>query len=252
MVEKLFYKDAYLKTFTAQVLDCQKINTGYVIVLDKTAFYPEGGGQPGDFGVIGGAKVLDTHEKAGEVLHYTDIPLEPGTAVEGEINWKRRFDLMQQHSGEHIVSGLVHEKYGFENVGFHMGSDVITIDFSGVMTLEQLRGVELSANQKIWENSLVEIALYNSANLKNVAYRSKKPLEGDVRIVHFSGADTCACCGTHVARTGEIGCIRILSVQSLHEGVRVEMLSGERCFNYFGTVADENHSISVAFISQGT
>ncbi|MGE4353012.1 MAG: alanine--tRNA ligase-related protein [Oscillospiraceae bacterium] len=250
MTEKLFYKDAYLSEFMAQVLDCRAVNRGYAVVLDRTAFFPEGGGQPGDTGVLGEANVLDTHDKSGEILHYTDAPLAVGTTIKGKIDWERRFDLMQQHSGEHIVSGLVHERYGYENVGFHMGADVITIDFSGVLSLSQLHEVELLANQKLWENNRVQIACYHGEELDHLVYRSKKALEGEVRIVRFPGADTCACCGTHVKRTGEIGCIRLLNVQHLREGVRVEMVSGLRCLSYFRAIADENHRVSIALSAQ--
>lgn len=243
--EKLYYKDAYLKEFTAHVLECRKDKRGYAVLLDRTVFYPEGGGQPADRGTLGGVSVTDVHEKNGEVLHYTDAPLGQGDEVRGCIDWNRRFDLMQQHSGEHMVSGLIHEAYGYDNVGFHMGSDVITIDFNGELTQEQMQEIEQRVNQVIWENRPVEITYPDPEELRTLPYRSKKELTGQVRIVRFPGADLCACCGTHVSRAGEIGMVKLLSVQKFREGVRMEMICGGRVLAYLNMVEAQNHRISV-------
>ena len=243
--KKLYYEDVYKKEFTAKVLECRQGKKGYEVILDQTAFYPEGGGQPGDTGSLGEAAVTDVHEKNGELIHCTDRALEPGTEVQGQINWARRFDLMQQHSGEHIVSGLVHEAFGYDNVGFHMGSDVITIDFSGMLDEAQMAEIEAKANQIIWENQEVEIFYPSEEELKELEYRSKKELYGWVRIVRFPGADTCACCGTHVTRTGEIGMVKLLSVVKFREGVRMEMISGRRVLDYLNMVNEQNRQISV-------
>ena len=243
--KKLYYEDVYKKEFTAKVLECRQGKKGYEVILDQTAFYPEGGGQPGDTGSLGEAAVTDVHEKNGELIHCTDRALEPGTEVQGQINWARRFDLMQQHSGEHIVSGLVHEAFGYDNVGFHMGSDVITIDFSGMLDEAQMAEIEAKANQIIWENQEVEIFYPSEEELKELEYRSKKELSGWVRIVSFPGADTCACCGTHVTRTGEIGMVKLLSVVKFREGVRMEMISGKRVLDYLNMVNEQNRQISV-------
>lgn len=242
--EKLYYQDAYMKTFTATVTECRQGKHGYEIVLDRTCFYPEGGGQPGDRGTLNGISVTDTHEKDGQVLHYTPSPLEPGTAVTGSIDWDYRFDLMQQHSGEHMVSGVVHRIYGYENVGFHMGADMITIDFSGELTEQQLLAVEQEVNERIWLDSEVKCWYPEPEELKNLTYRSKKELTGSVRIVEFPGADICACCGTHVKRTGEIGLVKLLTVQKFHSGVRVEMLSGRRAYAYLCDIQAQNRQIS--------
>ena len=243
--KRLYYEDVYKKEFTAKVLECREAKKGFHIILDESAFYPEGGGQPSDNGTLGDVNVKEVHEKNGELIHYTDGPLEVGTEVTGKINWDRRFDLMQQHSGEHIVSGLVHEAFGYDNVGFHMGSDVITIDFSGVLDEEQMAEIEAKANQIIWENQEVEIFYPTEEELKVLEYRSKKELSGWVRIVRFPGADTCACCGTHVTRTGEIGMVKLLSVVKFREGVRMEMLSGKRVLDYLNMVNEQNRQISV-------
>ena len=242
---RLYYENVYIKEFDAKVLKCREGENGYEIILDESAFYPEGGGQPCDIGSLGEAEVKDVQEKDGELIHYVDKALKEGSQVHGQINWERRFDLMQQHSGEHMVSGLVHEKYGYNNVGFHMGSDVITIDFSGVLNEEQLQEIEDRVNQKIWENAPVQITYPSESELENIPYRSKKELTGQVRIVEFPGTDICACCGTHVAYTGEIGAVKFLSVVKFRQGVRVEMISGKRVIDYFSKIAKENSKVSV-------
>ena len=242
---RLYYEDVYIREFQGKVTECRKAKKGYHILLDQSAFYPEGGGQPSDTGLLNTVRVTEVHEKDGELLHYTEEPLEPGTAVVGRIDWDRRFDLMQQHSGEHIVSGLVHEAFGYDNVGFHMGSDVITIDFNGMLDERQMAEIEAKANARIWENSEVEITYPSQEELKELPYRSKKELSGRVRIVRFPGADLCACCGTHVTRTGEIGMVKLLSVVKFREGVRVEMICGRRVLEYLNMVNEQNHRVSV-------
>lgn len=242
---RLYYEDAYIKEFDAVVLECREEKGGYRILLDASAFYPEGGGQPADTGTLGDAAVTDVHEKNGELLHYTDRPLEPGSRVHGKIDWGRRFDLMQQHSGEHMVSGLVHEAYGYDNVGFHMGSDVITIDFNGPLTAEQMEEIQAKVNDRIWEDKEVEITYPGPEELAELPYRSKKELSGKVRIVRFPGVDLCACCGTHVRRTGEIGMVKLLTVTKFREGVRMEMICGKRVLDYLNRVQEQNHQVSV-------
>lgn len=242
---RLYYEDVYKKEFEATVLECREAKKGYQVLLDESAFYPEGGGQPSDFGTLGEARVSEVHEKDGELLHYTDRPLEAGQTVTGRIDWEHRFDLMQQHSGEHMVSGLIHEKYGYDNVGFHMGSDVITIDFNGLLTEEQMAEIEQRVNEKIWENRAVEITYPTPLEMEELPYRSKKELTGKVRIVRFPGVDLCACCGTHVTHTGEIGMVKLLSVVKFRDGVRMEMLCGKRVLNYLNMVSEQNHKVSV-------
>ena len=242
---RLYYEDVYKKEFEATVLECREAKKGYQVLLDESAFYPEGGGQPSDFGTLGEARVSEVHEKDGELLHYTDRPLEAGQTVTGRIDWEHRFDLMHEHWGEHMVSGLIHEKYGYDNVGFHMGSDVITIDFNGLLTEEQMAEIEQRVNEKIWENRAVEITYPTPLELEELPYRSKKELTGKVRIVRFPGVDLCACCGTHVTHTGEIGMVKLLSVVKFRDGVRMEMLCGKRVLNYLNMVSEQNHKVSV-------
>lgn len=250
MTEKLFYKDVYQKTFEATITDCREGKNGYEIILDRTAFYPEGGGQPGDTGYlqIGDQKVeiTDTHEKDGEILHFCGQPLEVGSKVIGTIDWNRRFSLMQNHSGEHIVSGLVHSKFGYDNVGFHMGKDTVTIDFNGEFTVEDMWEFEKAANERVWANEKVDITSYTEEEAKSVEYRSKKELHGMVRVVTFPNADVCACCGTHVSYTGEIGLIKLISLQKFKGGMRMEMLSGRKAMEYVEEICRQNQQISVA------
>ena len=242
---KLYYEDVYIKEFIARVLECRECKKGYEIVLDQTAFYPEGGGQPCDLGTLDTVEVLDVQEKAGEIIHYTKEAIEPGKEVTGKIDWDRRFDLMQQHSGEHIVSGLVHAAYGYNNVGFHMGSDVITVDLSGMLNEAQLAEIEAETNRKIWENSSVEIIYPEREELDKLDYRSKKELTGQVRLVRFPGSDLCACCGTHVTHTGEIGAVKLLTVENFHEGIRLTMICGKRVIDYLNMINDQNRQVSV-------
>ena len=243
--KKLFYEDSHLKTFTAAVLSCEQVKNGWEVVLDQTAFYPTGGGQECDRGVLGAAHVLAVKEVGERIVHLCDAPLEG--SVEGAIDWERRFDHMQQHSGEHIVSGLIHGKYGYHNVGFHMGEHLVTIDFDGPLTWEQLMEIENEANTIIWENRPVKIWYPTPEELPAVPYRSKKQIPWPVRIVEFPGADICACCGTQVKATGEIGLTKFVSCIKFKEGVRIEMASGRRALSYFQGVFQQNRQVSQTF-----
>lgn len=229
---KLYYEDSHLKTFRAQVLSYQPEKDYFVVTLDATAFYPEGGGQAGDTGVLGGVRVLDTHERGETVAHYCAAPLEPGQTVEGTIDWEARFRRMQQHSGEHIVSGMLCARFACDNVGFHMGEDLVTIDYNADIPWDALLAVEAAANRYLWEDHPVDIRLHRGEELAAIDYRSKKAIPGDVRIVTFPGADCCACCGTHVKTSAEVGLVKFLSVQKFRQGVRIELLCGGRAQRY--------------------
>ena len=242
--EKLYYQDPYLTAFTARVLTCEPSKTSYLVTLDRTAFYPEGGGQPADHGTLGGVAVTDVHEKDGVVFHTCGAPVEIGTEVEGAIDWPRRFDHMQQHSGEHILSGLLCALYDCSNVGFHLGADTVTIDYDRELTWEQVLEAEKQANETIWTNTPAEITFPTPEALASLDYRSKKELTGQVRIVSFPGADCCACCGTHVARAGEVGLIKVLSCQKFREGVRLEILCGQRAYRYLSQVYEQDHAVA--------
>ena len=246
MTEKLYYQDAYQRTFTAQVVFCTESKNGFEVILDRTAFYPEGGGQPGDSGTLSGVVVTDTHERDGEIVHYCVGPLEVGAEVAGEIDWTRRFDLMQQHSGEHIVSGIICGTFGCDNVGFHLGAETVVIDFNHAVMPEELGEIERKANEVIWENRPFQITYPDPETLKKIPYRSKKELTGQVRIVECPGADCCACCGTHVKSAGELGIIKLLSVKPFREGVRIEMAAGRRAYEFVRAVTEQNSRVSTA------
>lgn len=244
--ERLYYINIYDTDFDARVISCGKDEKGCFVILDRTLFYPEGGGQPSDRGRLGEAIVIDVQEKDGELLHYVDTPLKEERTVSGSIDWERRFDLMQQHSGEHIVSGLVHAQYGYDNVGFHMGEEFITIDFNGMLTMEQVEALEQKANSYIWQNRKVHSFVATEEEKTTLPYRSKKELTGEVRLVEFPGADLCACCGTHVENTGEIGLVKLVSCHKFKQGVRIEMLSGKRAWQYMNLHWQQNSQISTA------
>ena len=242
--EKLYYQDPYQTTFTARVLTCKPSKGGCLVTLDRTAFYPEGGGQPADHGVLGGVTVTDVHEKDGMIFHTCDKVVEPGSTVEGSIDWTRRFDHMQQHSGEHILSGLLCSLYDCSNVGFHLGADTVTIDYDRDLTWEQVLEAERQANEAIWRDTPAEITFPAPDALAQLDYRSKKELTGQVRIVSFPGADCCACCGTHVRRAGEVGLIKVLSCQKFREGVRLEILCGQRAYRYLSRIYEQDHAVA--------
>ena len=245
MTDKLYYESSHRKDFEAQVISCEPEGEGYKVVLDKTVFFPEGGGQYADTGILGGVHVLDAQEKDGIIYHYTDGALTPGEIVKGEIDWEKRFESMQQHSGEHIISGIVHGRFGYNNVGFHLGADYCTMDFDGPITKEQLKEIEEEANRIVYKNLNIEILYPTKEELKDLTYRSKIEIEGQVRIVNIPGVDICACCGPHVTHTGEIGMVKLLSVEKFREGVRIEMICGKRVLDYLNMVNDQNHQISV-------
>ncbi|MGM9941801.1 MAG: alanine--tRNA ligase-related protein [Bulleidia sp.] len=243
-MNELFYRDPYARVFTADVLSCTEGKKGFEIVLSDTAFYPEGGGQDADTGVIDGVRVEDVRRKDGVVVHITRQPVEVGKSVSCEIDWERRFDHMQNHSGEHIVSGLIHRAFGYDNIGFHMGKDVIQIDFNGPLTWEELMEIEEKANDLIQSDIPVHVFFPSDEERETLDYRSKKELNGRVRIVEFPGGDMCACCGTHVARTGEIGLIKILSLAKYKKGVRIEMVSGKRAVNRVRQLCNDERACS--------
>lgn len=244
---KLYYEDCHLRQFTAQVLTCRECAKGHAVTLSATAFYPEGGGQACDLGTLDDANVLAVQEIDGQILHICDKKLEIGSTVTGRIDWARRFDLMQQHSGEHIVSGLVHSLCGYHNVGFHVGSEVMEIDFDGPISAQLLWEIEGKANEAVWQNLPILCYYPSEAELPNVVYRSKKALDWPVRIVQIPGYDSCACCGVHVASTGEIGMIKILSCVKFHQGVRIEMTCGARALRLMQGIFEQNRAVSQAF-----
>ena len=246
MSEKLYYSDPFLQEFTATVLSCEQDKAGWKVVLDRTTFYPEGGGQPADTGILGDASVIDVREKEGVIVHTCDKALNVGDTATGRIDWARRFDHMQQHSGEHIVSGIICARYGCDNVGFHLGKDIVTIDFNHDISPEDLPSIEAHANAFIWSDTPIDIRFLEGDALRQAEYRSKKFIPGLVRLVAFPGADCCACCGTHVLRAGQVGLVKLLSCQKFREGVRMELLCGKRAFDYLSGTWEQNLAVSRA------
>lgn len=254
--------------FSAQVISCCEGKNGYEIELDRTAFYPEGGGQPADTGVLrpagkegaragsgssdakaracgekvtaeerigrGSIAVMDVQLREGRILHFCSGPLAPGTAVEGELDWERRFLHSQQHSGEHIFSGIVHKLYGYDNVGFHMGREAVTVDFNGMLSEEEIEKAEQMANEAVYADETIRSWYPPLEELHRLSYRSKKELEGPVRIVEVPKADICACCGTHVKRTGEIGMIKAVESMKYKSGVRITLQIGKKALEDYG------------------
>ena len=245
--QKLYYQDPYLREFPATVLSCEPAGEAWKVVLDQTAFYPEGGGQPADHGVLktagGEIAVTGVHEKNGAVVHTCAAPAEPGTVVTGVLDWARRFDHMQQHSGEHILSGILCRLYDCDNVGFHLGAEAVTIDYNADITWEQALEAERLANEAIWADRETEIFYPSPQELAALDYRSKKELTGQVRIVEFPEADRCACCGTHVERAGQAGLVKVLSCQKFREGVRMEILCGARALRYLSGTYDQARTV---------
>lgn len=244
---KLYYEDAHLSVFSAKVISCEKTEKGFAVILDATAFYPEGGGQAGDTGTLGRVQVLDTQEQGEQVVHICDGPLTPGETVKGRIDYDTRFLRMQQHSGEHIVSGIINRRWGYHNVGFHMGAESTTIDFDGIIPQEALPELEAEANAAVWANIPLHIWTPDKEELPQVNYRTKRALPWPVRIVEVPGYDTCACCGTHVSATGEIGIIKLFSAVNFRSGTRMEMACGKLAYEILSAAYEQNKQVSQAF-----
>ena len=245
--KKLYYVDCHKARFSATVLQCTQGDKGFEVILDQTAFYPEGGGQAADTGTLGSVRVLDVRERGEAIVHLCDGPLAAGEAVEGCIDYAARFDRMQQHTGEHIVSGLIHARYGYHNTGFHMGTESTTIDFDGVIPAEDLPGLEAAANAAVWQNLAVKCWVPSPEELETVTYRTKRALPWPVRIVEVPGYDTCACCGTHTAYTGEVGLVKLFSAIPFRGGTRMEMACGKRALAILNTAYEQNKLVSQAF-----
>ncbi len=276
-MKKLFYTDTHILDFQAIILESisDEKNRGYWLVLDQTAFFPEEGGQSADKGTIDGLEVLDVQLKDDIIYHLVKLPIRsddgsdtvshedktaaahdssvippeitfaPGQTVTGHVDWEQRFDFMQQHSGEHIISGLLHSHFGFHNVGFHLGTTEVTLDFDQSISMEMLRDIEREANRIVWQNLAVHTTFPSKKELAKLEYRSKMEIDGDVRIVEIPGVDVCACCAPHVAHTGEIGIIKITNVQSHRGGVRINILCGKRALADYTFKQETASAISV-------
>ena len=246
LTEKLYYSDGHLSRFTARVTSCEKEDGVWAVKLDRSAFFPGGGGQEADEGVLSDMKLLGLREEGEDIVHLTPAPLEPGALVEGRIDWPLRFSRMQGHSGEHILSGTVHRLFGYDNVGFHMGEEAITIDFSGELSREDLSRAELEANRAIWRDVPVRTLLPTPGELAAMDYRSKKELTGQVRIVEIEGVDLCACCAPHVSHSGEVGLLKIIDSMRHRGGTRMTLLCGEAALLDYEALHENNAAVSAA------
>lgn len=240
---KLYENDAYISAFTAEVISCVKNDKHYEVILDKTAFFPEGGGQLADLGTIGKSKVLDVQIKKDEIVHIINSPVELGSVL-CKIDWDLRYRRMQNHSGEHLLSGIAHETYGCNNVGFHMGKE-ITVDFDKFLTQDELEQLESKVNNAIYKNAKIRTEFPSSSELETLDYRSKLELTENVRIVTIEGYDVCACCAPHVKRTGEIGLVKILSSMKHRGGIRLQILCGADAFEDYRIKANNLYEIAV-------
>ena len=244
----LYRQDVCQTDFSAVVLSCEEYKGQFAVELDQTCFYPEGGGQPADRGLLDGQPVLHVKESGDRILHLVQNPIEAGKRVEGKLDWDFRFCQMQHHTGEHIVSGIAHRLYGADNVGFHMGEELVTIDLTVELTAEQVREGERLANAVVQQNIRVEETFPDADALKALDYRSKKELEGQVRIITIPTADCCACCGTHVVTTGQVGMIKLLQPQKYKGGIRVTVLCGQRALADYNakdqSVMEISHQLS--------
>lgn len=232
MTKQLYYEDSYIKEFEAVVLSCIPKENKFEAVLDRTAFFPEGGGQGADTGVLRienrEIKVLDVQERNGEIIHFIDEEVLSGQEIIGKLDFQERFSKMQQHTGEHIVSGIVHRRFGYENVGFHLGKEEVTMDYNGPLTSEELRSIEYEANQVVAENREIRAYFPEAEELEKIPYRSKKELQGRVRIVEIPNCDICACCAPHVRTTGNVGMIKITNAIRYKGGMRLWIACGMR------------------------
>lgn len=232
MTEQLYYQDSYIKDFEAVVLSCIPNGNHFEAVLDRTAFFPEGGGQCADTGVLHienrEIQVFDVQERNGEIIHFIDKEILTGQTVIGELDFQERFSKMQQHTGEHIISGIVHRRFGYENVGFHLGKEEVTMDYDGPLTPEELRSIEYEANQVVAENREIRAYFPGTEELEKIPYRSKKELQGKIRIVEIQDCDICACCAPHVKTTGNVGLIKITNAIRYKGGMRLWITCGMR------------------------
>lgn len=244
MTIKLYDSDSFLWVFSTRVQVCEPAGARYRVLLDQTAFFPEGGGQPADPGTLNGIPVLDVQEEPDGIAHYTAAPLPARETVEGVLDGEARFRRMQNHTGEHILCGLAHRKYGYENVGFHLGEEAVTVDLSGELTAEQLRELELEANRVVWEDVPVRTEYPDPALLPTLTYRSKLELTENVRLVTIEGYDVCACCAPHVQRTGQVGAIKIVDAMRHRGGMRLTIHSGIDAYKDYVNRFDQVKAIS--------
>ena len=248
--EKLYDDNSYLDEFECKVINLYRDDKYIYVILDRTAFFPEGGGQTSDRGWLNNCNVENVQNIDGNIVHFVENleenvkKLAIGSEISGKIDMKKRFSDMQQHSGEHIFSGIVHKLYGYNNVGFHLGTEVVTLDFDGVLNEEDICKVENLVNQAVWNNLEIRILFPTDEELSVIEYRSKIEIEGQTRLVEIPGVDMCACCAPHVKRTGEIGIVEVVNFERYKGGTRVSILCGERALSDIRHKLNENRRVS--------
>lgn len=241
---KLYDEHPYDTTFHATIQDIQ-YDKNTTLILDQTLFFPEEGGQCADSGTIDGYEVIDVQISKGIIKHILKghVELEIGNEIQGEIDWDLRFSNMQNHSGEHIFSGIVHREYGYDNVGFHLGKDVVSVDFNGPIDEVSLRRIEKEVNQVIYENRVIRAYYPSEEELASLNYRSKKEVDSPLRIVEIENCDVCACCAPHVRRSGEVGLFKVVHMMNYKGGVRIFILCGQRALDYVLELDDNMNAI---------
>lgn len=244
MTRKLYEEDAYCRSFSSSVISCTKTESSFYVVLDQTAFFPEGGGQPSDVGYIDGKCVSDVQIIDGTIIHTVHEPVIPGETVDCVVDWERRFSNMQNHSGEHVVSGIIHSMFGLNNIGFHLNDGLVTLDVDGKLSDTDLCKVESVANRVVYENRAIKAYYPTPEELLHMDYRSKIEGLDNIRIVTIEGCDCCACCAPHVSQTGEIGIIKIIGSCPNKGGTRIEMLCGISALNDYDLIHSKNAIIS--------
>ncbi len=242
MTQRIFDTNSYVKDFYATVLKCEKCESGFRILLDRTAFFPEGGGQKSDTGYLDDIAVSDVQDEHGEIYHYTVESITEGKCVFGSIDWEKRFCRMQNHTAEHILSGLANTKYGCRNIGFHLGDGFVTMDYDRMLTEKEISELEQSANKAVTAN--ITVHAWYPDSLENITYRSKLDLKENVRIVDIKGIDTCACCAPHVSSTGEIGIIKILKYEKNRGGIRLTAKCGRWALDEFDKYMKQTNMIA--------
>ena len=258
MTEKLYDLDSYVTEFECKVIDLYERGEKLNVVLDRTAFFPEGGGQTSDIGTLGDVYVEDVQIECGKIRHIVENSKENseklriGTVLTGKIDFEKRFSDMQQHSGEHIFSGIVHSLYGYDNVGFHLGSETVTLDFNGPLTKDDVCKVEKLVNKAVWDNKAIHVFFPTEEEKQTITYRSKKEVDGPLRLVEIPGVDICACCAPHVRRTGEIGLVEVVKFEKYKGGTRLNILCGERALCDVRKKLDENHAVAALLSAKET
>lgn len=249
MTVKLYDQNSHQTQTTAKVVACEPAEGGFEVLLDQTVLFPEGGGQPSDTGWIDTARVLSCREEHGDVFHKVDRALTVGETVTVRLDWARRFDFMQQHTGEHLLSFAFYKLFEAANVGFHLALDYATIDFDKPLSREQIAEAELLANSCVWRNLPVTATFYASEEeVQSLPLRKHaEGLTAPIRIVSIEDADMCTCCAPHCALTGEIGSIFVLDAAGYKGGTRVTFLCGERALKRHRAEHDDLDAIGRRF-----